>query len=104
MLAPNPRAKWCGDAGVCAAYVRALQLTGKQEAELPLTARRNHGQPYCEIASRFHRHHLCTVEIGDLDASNDRHVNFTLPARITTNFICVQWTGASWIIERVSTG
>jgi len=44
------------------------------------------------------------VVICDVEASHGRQVRWTLRARNATEAIRHRWSGASWIIELVSTG
>ena len=69
-----------------------------------LTVKKNQRCLYQHIVSQFRGPRHCPVVISDFEAGHGRQVRWPLRARNATDSIRERWTGASWIIELVSTG
>jgi len=57
-----------------------------------------------QIVAQFRGHRHFPVEISDFEAVHGRQVRWDLRASNATEAIRERWSGASWIIELVSTG
>ncbi|QPN70337.1 hypothetical protein [Synechococcus sp. CBW1108] len=110
-----PRLRRGGDAGgntplfgtrarCLARLASVFQLAAEQGADLLLTVKQNQRRLYRQIASKFRSHRHFPVEISDVEASHGPRARWTLRARNATDAIRERWSGASWIIELVSTG
>lgn len=69
-----------------------------------LTVKNNQRRLYQQILAQFRGSRHFPVVICDVEASHGRQVRWTLRARNATEAIRNRWSGASWIIELVSTG
>ena len=69
-----------------------------------LSVKNNQRRLYRQIVTQFRGHRHFPVEISDVAAGHGRRVRWQLRARNATEAIRQRWSGASWIIELVSTG
>jgi hypothetical protein len=93
------------DPGGCAAHLTGVfQLAAEQGADLLQTVKNNQRRLYQQILAQFRGSRHFPVVIYDVETSHGRQVRWTLRARNGTEFIRNRWSGASWIIELVSTG